>query len=353
MANSLQTLLHEAHRAYFIGLQKKSPLSTADPFQPKLAAILDKRLSAKQRHLVAQSQVMCKQGLDAARKNDLVASARVFQEIEHFIHTERFSKEAELISLSFYEAAAAYFDYRNTAFDCAIARLYAALGYDLALEEIPDYALLQLHRIKLLLNILRIYVKRKAVQEALQLGVQIMNYLENKADGPSVSSSWDTLRLSTLPNEIKDLQFAETTGELATLMVGTDILATGQTVNQAFAAFALHIHSPDTDSCYLNTQAHIWLRAKQALLNEEREEFLSQALPLLSYGRVSFPQLWYAICIDLFGLCQQINLPEATTIKKDILAAAPLWPWKHFPLRWQTLLALPSDAQRHLQLSGT
>jgi hypothetical protein len=351
-AHSLQASLCEVQRAYFIGLQKRPALLTADPLQPELAIILEKRLSAEQQHLLKLSQELCNQGLAAARKGELVTSARAFQAAEAFLQTEAFSTETLLISRSLYEAALAYLDYRNAEFERAISRLHTALALDLTLEEIPGYALIQVHRIRLLLNMLRIQIKRSAAHEAMQIGTQIMDYLENKACASSLST-WDASRLSEMPQSLKELQFTEAVGELATLLTGVDTLKTGQMVSQCFAGLAAHIDSPDADSCYLSPQAHTWLRAKQALINEQPENFLRQALPLLSQGRTALPQLWYATVVDLLCLCQRLDLPEARMIKQEIIAAAPSWPGKHFPATWQALLHLSPENHGSAHMPGT
>lgn len=340
IGNTLQAGLAEAQQAYFIGVQKKPIVLTADPFEPVMTAILAKRLSAEQQHLIIQVRGLYEQGLAAARKGELVTSACLFQEAKAFLDAGAFATETQLFLRSLYEAAVAYLDYRNAEFESAIQRLHTALALDLTLTEIPDYELIQVHRIRLLLNMLRIQLKR-SVAEAMYTGTQIINYLEYKADTPS-THAWNVSHLSAFPPDIKELQFTEAVGGIANLLVGVDRLEAGQ----CLASLTSHIHSPGADSCYLSPQAHAWLRAKQALVDGQPENFLRQALPILSQGRASLPQLWYATVVDLLFLCQSLELSEARMIRKEIIAAAPSWPWKHFPMTWQTLLRLPSEKQK-------
>ncbi len=340
IGSTLQVGLAEAQRAYFIGVQKKPDMLTTDPFEPAMTAVLTKRLSAEQQHLIKHIRGLYEQGLTAARKGELITSRCFFQEAEAFLETEAFVTEAQLFSRSLYEAAVAYLDYRNAEFERAIQRLHTALALDLTLAEISGYELIQVHRIRLLLNMLRIQMKR-SVAEAMCIGAQIMDYLEQKADISS-THTWNVSHLSAFPPTLKELQFTEAVGDLATLLAGVDRVEAGP----CLASLTSHIHSPDADTCYLSPQAHAWLRAKQALVDGQPENFLRQACPILSQGRVSLPQLWYAAVIDLLFLCQSLELSEARMIRKEILASAPSWPWKHFPAVWQTLLRLPAEKQK-------
>jgi hypothetical protein len=114
---------------------------------------------------------------------------------------------------------------------------------------------------------LRIQVKR-SVAEALDIGTQIMDYLEHKADRPS-TPEWNISDLSAYPPPLQELQFTEAMGDLATLLAGVDSSEAGQRLIR----LASHIHWPDAGSCYLSPEAHVWLRAKQALVDDQPENF--------------------------------------------------------------------------------
>lgn len=249
----------------------------------------------------------------------------------------RLSAETLCICKSYIEAARAYADYKNKQYDQALARLQEALAIDAQLEATDSkFAHLHLHRLMLVNNWIRVLAHRRHYQQAVRLGLQTLDYIEQKIPSLSlVPTAWDSAKLSIYPVEGASALFAATTMEIAEAITGVDLLhATGEAVDGRAIFSHAWRHS---EGCYLSAIAHSWLRMKQAALDAHLPHFLARATDIFRQDCSAWPTFWYATALEVLICCQERRLilphPFLRTIANDIRA------WKRSPATWKTIAA--------------
>jgi len=334
MENSLSSLLNNVLECYLVGAKKPvqaNPTVSGERFRDHVYELIETHLPLNEQLLVSQCFEISEQGLLAARKGDLTAAESFLRGAELFLHTKQLSRESFLLGDSFFEAASAYFDYRRKDFDAAITCVHKALSNDLILEGEYGYAILHLHRIQLVHNLMRIDIRRAFIKEALNTGFFLLDYMEGKSATLSALTFWDSSCLIALPSELVNTMFLQITMEIALALAGNEALST----QVLFAGAQSHTQPGVADSCLLSPQSHAWLKAKQALIADDLEGFFEEAAKSLSDGPGNASWLWYAFVADLFSLCRKLDLPEAHLIRRSIARDARLW--KGIPASWRLL----------------
>lgn len=247
MENLLRATLSKAFEAYLIGVTKpiqSNHMITGDAFNNILFSIIDTRLPLDNQLLLYQSYHLRDQGLAAAQKGDLINSERFFKGVETMLLSKKLARESFLLAKSYYEAGIAYLDYRNSNFDKATARIYEALACDVALEEEFGYSILHLHRLQLAHNLMRVYVRQAFLEEALNIGYQLLDYMEGKIVSLSIPTPWDSSKLKPLPKEQVNGMFIQVTYEIVLLLAGNDTMNT----SEAFAGARSHTRAKSSES---------------------------------------------------------------------------------------------------------
>lgn len=334
MENSLSTLLNNVLESYLIGIKKPvqaKPTVSGERFRDHVYELIETHLPLNEQLHVSQCFEISEQGLLAARKGDLTVAESFLKGAELFLHTKQLSRESFLLGVSFFEAAAAYFNYRCKNFDAATTCVHKALSNDLILEEEYGYAILHLHRIQLVHNLMRIDIRRAFIKEALGTGFLLLDYMEGKSATLPALTFWDSSRLLSLPSELVNTMFLQITVEIALVLAGNETLST----QDLFAGAQSHTRPGIADSCLLSPQSHAWLRAKQALIIDDLDSFFEVTAKSLSDGPGNASWLWHAFIADLISLCQQLDLPEAHLIRRNIAKDARSW--KGIPPSWRLL----------------
>jgi len=66
-------------------------------------------------------------------------------------------------------------------------------------------------------------------------------------------------------------------------------------------------------------QASTWFKTKRAFVSGDRYSFLHLCASLLAEGPSIAPFLWHMTALDLAALCEPIPLPEAQSLRREIL----------------------------------
>lgn len=178
---------------------------------------------------------------------------------------------------------------------------------------------------------MRIDIRRTFVKEALGTGFLLLDYMEGKSSTLPALTFWDSSRLLSLPHELVNTMFLQITVEIALVLAGNEILST----QDLFVGAQSHTQPGNADSCLISPQSHAWLRAKQALIADDREDYFKEAAKSLSDGPGNASWLWYAFVADLVSLCRRLDLPESHLIRQSIARDAQSW--RGIPASWRLL----------------
>ena len=324
MSKLLKDLLYTTLECYKRGTKQPALINLArsgEEFRRNLETIIHTHLPMKEYLLLRKYSEAQRQGLLAARRGDLAAADQLFAEANVLLDLEKPSLECSLLCKSFQGAAEAYLDYRRSDFDKAIARIYEVLAIDLVLEEKYGYAILHLHRIQLLHNLMRVEARRAHLEEAINLGYQLLDYLEGKSEALPIFEAWDSMRVTSLPLQLVEGMFAQITEEIAVILTGKERWI----ARDLFTGALHHTQVEVADNCYLHPRCHLWFRAKQAFVDNDLTTFLELASQFLIDGRGEIGLLWYRLVLDVAILCNELDLPEADLLIGEIASDAPTW----------------------------
>lgn len=271
-------------------------------------------------------------GLLAARRGQIAMADQSFGEARAILRSRKLSLESDLICRSFQAAAEAYLDYRRRAVDQARNRVHEALAIDVVLEGEYGYDILHLHRIQLVHNLMRIDAGCMHFEDAIDLGCRLLNYLEG---GPEIlpgPGPWGSTHIRSLPPEIVTAMFGQVTGEVALVLAGKG----RDDARDLFAVVAPHAQLEATSNCHHYPQAHAWFQVKQAFVGDDVARFLNRSSQFFADGRGDTPLLWYATAVDLAGLCDDLDLPEADMVKLQVARDAVTW--EYLPPKLRSLL---------------
>lgn len=324
MQDSLSVSLRSVRESYLVGKKipiQHNPKFSGESFDKHVYPVIYARLALDEQLLLYQFYGVRDQGLLAAQKGDITASDKFFKGSEALLHSKKLSRECFLLGKSYYEAGAAYLDYRRNDFEMAITRIHEALACDLSLEEEYGYTSFHLHRIQLVHNLMRIDIRCTLIKEALDIGYQLLDYIERKSSILTVPTTWDSSRLASLPPDLVEAAFVQITIELAHLLAGNATLS----AQSLFTGMRSHTQSDVASSCHLSPHCHAWLKAKQILTDGDLVGFLKDAGLYLANGPQDTPWIWHAFVADLVVLCRSLDLPEARSIRHEITSDARMW----------------------------
>ena len=328
----LETLLQQ----YRIGYDKPIQLNLkkyGDSFTHSLYTKIESRLSSLEWMHLLQAASVRENALMAVRRGDFELAERLFAEARVPLKANSLSPEGKLLHETFLEQAEAYLDYRRGNFNLVYIRTFNALAIDLILEDECDYQIMVIHRIQLLLNLVRTEAREGNLENAVEIASKLLGYLQGTLEEIlPFSDTWGSKRVKCLSPEVLAATFSQITGEIALILAG----ATSTSNLLKIASHHLQLSAID-ENC-LHQQSYQWFLLKQAIVNQNYKTFLENASCFIASGRIDAPLLWYATVVDLFLLCQKFDFPESKLIIQEILKDAP--EWKFCSKRLLTSIAL-------------
>lgn len=267
--------------------------------------------------------------LQAARRGNYETAHTLLAASEQHAQASQLSPAGFLAFQSAHEAAAAYLDYREENFESGITRIYHALAADEELEETYGFVAFHSHRIRVLLNLIRLKRRQGEGLTAISMSFALMDYLEQKVVLLPFPTSWDTRRLKHISVEQKHFYFEQALTEVIFLVAGQLHLP-----EEFLPVFEEHRHKRDA-RCHLSSRSHLWLQARQALQAADPGGFLELAAPLITAGPDTVLWLWYGILIDLVRICETLDLKEAHLLLRDVTEDMVSWKWSGLPPSWR------------------
>jgi hypothetical protein len=330
--DNLAKQLSAIRAAYMTGRVKPAIWTSDLDIQHDLEQEWRTAVSAEDEALLQKCSRYRNAALKAAREGKLPIAAYLFTTIDNVLSTQKISPIALLISQSAQEAAVAYFDYRRQDFERGTARIYRALAIDEMLENTYGYKQYHLHRIRLLLNLVRLKRRQGEGAEALSMSIALIDYLEQHISTLPFPTSWDASQLTALAFAPKNILFDLTIVEIIFLVVGQEDRA-----GLLIPDFHAHTHEQASVYCQLSPRSHRWLLSKQALQARNFALYFDCIQPLLAEGPDDIVFLWYGLLLDLVLVCQNLSLTDADYLVQEISSDMSSWPWSRLPATWKRL----------------
>jgi hypothetical protein len=326
----LEKHLRDIREAYALGRLKPA----IEVSNRNLPAEQEKELytpvSSAEQALLSQCSHYRMLALQAARRGEYALTHTLLSAAEQYMQGSQLSPAGYFVVQSAHEAAAAYLDYREENFESGITRIHRALTFDEQLEETYGFVYFHAHRIRLLLNLVRLKRRQGERLTALNMSFALMDYLEQKAVLLPFPTSWDIRRLKYLSSDQRTFFFEQALFEVIFLVAGQFHLS-----EDFLSAFTEHTHSKSGACCQLSPRSHLWLQARQALQAEDPDLFLELVTPLIAAGPGDVIWLWYGILIDLVMVCKPLDLEQAHLLLQDVAGDMASWRWSGLPPAWK------------------
>jgi hypothetical protein len=326
----LESQLSDIREAYATGrIKPMVEISDRNPLQD-LKLNLYTPISPVEQTFMSKCARYRETALQATRRGEYALADSLLAEARKCMQAPELSPQARLFLQSAQEAANAYLDYRREDFESGIARIYRSLFIDEMLEVNYGYVYLFMHRIRLLLNLLRLKRRQNEEAEVLRMGFTLADYLEQKLPSLPFPTSWDAGQLNYLSLEQKTFFFEQAMAEIILLVAGR------VDVPEDFV-YSLTEHTSPKQSMHgqLSLRSHSWLQARLALQAEDHVRFLELVHPLISAGSGDFIWLWYGTVVDLVILCSKLSLNQAHLLLQDIVGDMASWKWSKLPPSWR------------------
>lgn len=324
LSSMYETLFLKALDGYLQGRGKPlrtSPGEIGVGFDHELEKVISTRLHLEEQLLMRVSSAARSRALSEARSDHLRIARQALDESLGVLALPTLSDEAKLIIKSFHEAVEAYLEYKHKRYDTARRRVFDALEHDGVLVTRYGYKILELHRIQLAHNLMRIQVREGQLERAGRFCSDLLHYIEGDIARWPIPEFTCATRPADLPVHLRGAMFIQIVGEVA-------LLLTGRPTSEAVRIFAplipLAEAKPSAHGCY-HERAREWLRAKRAFISGSTETFLDRVTALLRDGPGEIPLLWRAAVTDLYEISCCFQSDTAHALCREIAADARDW----------------------------
>jgi hypothetical protein len=256
-----------------------------------------------------------------ARAGHLAEGEQGLRESEVVLHAPALSAEGRLIVESFNEAVAAYLDFRRGDERRARDRIHGALRIDTALIAQHGYEVLELHRIQLVHNLIRIETRFGDAVAAVQMSADLLAYLEGDVarwPARAVAAAGTPGRVAA---DLRAAMFIQVTGEMVLFLSAT---RRGE-LTRRFAPLLAHANLVETAGCREHPRAHDWFAVKAVYVSDDATGFLESAARFLDGGPDAAPLLWQGVATDVAEFCRELDTAEAAAIADEIASDAQRW----------------------------
>lgn len=333
MSKLFEDQLHHARTSYELSRATYVPgtRGSFEAYEAEQREQTQRASSASEIPILTQCAQYCQAALQATRRGEYEIARYLFATTDQLIQASELSPVVNLVIQSGQESAMAYLDYRREDFESGTSRIYHALAIDETLEYVYGMAYFHLHRLRLLLNLIRLKRRQGAREEVFQASFSLLDYLEQKSASLPFPTRWDFRQLESVSSNIKTFFFEEVVLEIVCLTAGQERIS--ETFLQKIEAHTSTLSS----ICQLSPRAHSWLQAKQALYQQNSGRFLELIHPMITAGLEDIPMLRYGILVDLALLCSQFSLQEANILQQEIAEDMSSWKWAGLPLTWKSI----------------
>jgi len=325
---SCESLFLTALESFHQGKQQEPVLSAAASglgFDLLLDSEISSRLPIEEQLRARFAAGIRSRGLLAARSGRLIEAQQALKETKRIRQSNGLSAEAKLMIETFDEAVGAYVEYRQSDYSQARSRVYRAMAIDGELITNYGYDILDLHRVQLGHNLMRIDAHCGNMVEAAEMCASLLAYLEGDVEHWPLAEFLIQTNPSRLPPELLKAMFIQIVGELALMLGGRK----GDEACRMFAAILPHVENRATANCRQFLRVHRWLEAKWAYINGEVIPFLEHIIELLRDGPGEMLLLWRVAAVDLRSLCYEVGSNRGARALREIDHECQAW--SHVP----------------------
>ncbi len=319
-------------KAYRQGLLKQLPAAEyrSPSFDFLLKQVVCLKLPVHRRVIVCKIWRSGYDGLRLARAGRLEEASEFFDRCWEDLAQARDSRRAHLLAKAPLEAAHAYLEYKRGQPALARSRIFSAMDADLELEsDDDDFILLEMHRLQLAQNLMRIDLRSGEPQRALRLAGQILAYTEGFIDTLPVHHSWRGAEFITrTPPVIRRILVPQIAGDVV-LALSSDSQDELETTFLQNARIGDYRTRPGV----LNEQFRRWILVKQAFHQKDWDDYLRRLLEFLPTGRRGLQTVWYSSLVDLLKFCRTLNDPASLRLQERLLLETRKWPGLPVPFR--------------------
>lgn len=299
-----------ASRLPELGQPQSAPVSLDDQLQELLAA----RCTPEEISHYGRFKSQRRDGLQAARQGNysdaqakLALARRCLREID--------TADVRLVGASAYLAAVAYVRYRQLKPAQARRLIEHALTIDVRLEKEFALDLIYAHRIQLAHNLVRVEARFGTAQEAIKLGVVLLEQLEGRSNARPTSHPWEPADHKKVDSTPRRLLFNLVVSDIALLQLE----AGPHVAREASNIYQRHLAHCSQEQQKLFIDGHTWLTLRANLNNNTIPESLNLASEYLERGPREVPVLWYETAMSAaLQLCQS-HVTEARALGERIL----------------------------------
>lgn len=321
--DTIQYLLSQLHTSYVHGASCPPPQFTLDNYEVKLHkqlyADIQNRLTPLEMKLLSRCSGAYSKGVAAARGNQITLACRYLGEARLVSESPKLSAEGRMLARSFLAAAEAYLDYRCEDFEQARQQLCESLAADEILETTYGHAILHVHRLHLVNNLVRVEVQRGNVEGALDMAARLLCYMEGKSDDAPAPGLWGPSFRLALSTEAITAMFVQVIGEVGQALAGK----TPDVARDLFVILEKQLSEPD--SSLWHPLALEWFNVKRAFVGESIEQYLRVSSEYLVKGVLVAPTLWRMVVLDVLIATEDMPITEAGELRRDILRDASRW----------------------------
>ncbi len=297
----LYDLVSKTISSYRHGRSRASALRiiTDEEYNDQYFLQLGKRLSSFEISILLKASEVRERGLALARSGDVHNGGKALDAAREIYVEANLSREALITIESFQAPADAYLQYKRKEYCEACASLVAALKACQILRDEYGHNVIEVRRIHLARNIIRVESVAGNLNKAMRLAGSLLRYIE----GCNECWPFPELRLLTMPEplalEEKLVLMDQILGEIASLLANPK-----DTARQLLKVSESYLFRRDIDSQFV--RVHIWLAAMRASVEEDLVGFLNNAILFFSDGPGYMGQAWRKLVQHFVQICMEI-----------------------------------------------
>lgn len=328
-----ELLAQRLFAAYRKGLTRRSPPlpweTRTRPFDFLFRQAFWLRIPVRERVPIARVWRGGSEGLRLSREGRFDEAREKFQNCEEELARAAISPQGSLLARAPLASHKAYFECKRGDFALARALILDAMEADLQLEDDDLFKLLEMHRLQLVQNLVRIELRGGDARLALGLAGHILAYAEGLVDELPVHHSWQGEKLlAAIPRSLRRALISQVANEAVQALY---YFPQSSLEEELFAG--VRIESYHGRAPVLHEPFRTWLLAKQAFHRREWTRYPELLLSFLPAGRGDLQAVWYAAMVDVLAFCRASEDPIAMSLHDRILQDVKRWPRVPLPLR--------------------
>ncbi len=315
-ASALAVAIERFHAAYVNGISELWQRQPARPsaFDDQLKTLLKQRCNGEEFLHYGRFKQQRREGLKAAKEGRFAAARADFNVARRYLRKIDTS-EVRLVGASSYLAALAYLQYRQLRPAQARRLVEQALTIDVRLENEFTLGVMYAHRIQLVHNLVRVEARFGTAQDAIELGVSLLEQLEGRINACPTNHPWDQYDHRKLDATQRRLLFNMVISDIALLQMQADPHVT----EQASDIYQRHLAYCPQEQRQLFADDHAWLTLKANSKSYTIQESLDLASEYLERGARDSPILWYEIAMSAALQLRNSGKPAVRDLGENIL----------------------------------